>query len=117
MERTERASPERDGGQSAKMWRSKTWRPRACGSPDFPPSWALTDLPTRGSTSRQSILNLKALNRERGAAEDERAAQYSYKDARDLVVLATGNAYLQALSGARPGGNRRSANAKRAGAV
>ncbi len=48
----------------------------------------------------QSILDLKALNRERGAAEDERAAQYSYKDSRDLVVLATGNAYLQALSGA-----------------
>jgi outer membrane protein TolC len=48
----------------------------------------------------QSILNLKALNRERGAAEDERAAHYNYKDARDLVVLATGNAYLQALSGA-----------------
>jgi outer membrane protein TolC len=48
----------------------------------------------------QSILNLKALNRERGAREDERAAQFSYKDARDLVVLATGNAYLQALSGA-----------------
>jgi len=48
----------------------------------------------------QSVLNLKALNRERGAVEDERAAQYSYKDARDLVVLAVGNAYLQALSGA-----------------
>ena len=48
----------------------------------------------------QSILNLKALNRERGAADDERAAQFSYKDARELVVLATGNAYLQALSGA-----------------
>src|SRR3984893_6340796 len=47
----------------------------------------------------QSILNLKALNRERGAAVDERAAQFSYKDARDLVVLATGDAYLQALSG------------------
>ncbi len=47
----------------------------------------------------QSILNLKALNRERRAREDERAAQFSYKDARDLVVLATGNAYLQALSG------------------
>jgi outer membrane protein TolC len=47
----------------------------------------------------QSILNLKALNRERGSREDERAAQFSYKDARDLVVLATGNAYLQALSG------------------
>ena len=48
----------------------------------------------------QSVLNLKALNRERGAADDERAAQYSYKDARDLVVLSIGNAYLQALSGA-----------------
>src|SRR6202011_3753053 len=32
--------------------------------------------------------------------EDERAAQYSYKDARDIVVLATGNAYLEALAGA-----------------
>ncbi len=48
----------------------------------------------------QSILNLKALNRQRGATDDERAAQFSYKDARDIVVLATGNAYLQALSGA-----------------
>jgi outer membrane protein TolC len=48
----------------------------------------------------QTILNLKALNRERGSQEDERAAQYSYKDARDLVVLATGNAYLQALADA-----------------
>jgi len=48
----------------------------------------------------QTILNLKALNRERGAGEDERAAHYSYKDARDLVVLATGNAYLQALADA-----------------
>ncbi len=53
-----------------------------------------------GCTSASPILNLKALNRERGAREDERAAQFSYKDARDLVVLATGNAYLQALSGA-----------------
>jgi outer membrane protein TolC len=48
----------------------------------------------------QSLLDLKALNRTRGAMDDERAAQYSYKDARDLVVLATGNAYLEALAGA-----------------
>jgi outer membrane protein TolC len=47
----------------------------------------------------QTILNLKALNRQRGATDDERAAQLSYKDARDIVVLAVGNAYLQALSG------------------
>ena len=48
----------------------------------------------------QNILNLKDLNRVRGAISNERAAQYSYKDARDLVVLAVGNAYLQALAGA-----------------
>jgi outer membrane protein TolC len=49
---------------------------------------------------KQSILDLKALNRTRAAQEEERAAQYSYKDARDVVVLATGNGYLEALAGA-----------------
>jgi outer membrane protein TolC len=49
---------------------------------------------------KQSLLDLKAFNRTRGARDDERAAEYSYKDARDLVVLATGNGYLQALAGA-----------------
>ena len=39
----------------------------------------------------QSLLDLHALNRERGAADYERAAQYTYKDARELVVLAVGN--------------------------
>jgi len=48
----------------------------------------------------QQVLDLHALDRERGAADSERAAQYSYKDARDLVVLAVGNAYLVSLSGA-----------------
>jgi len=47
----------------------------------------------------QSLFSLKALNRERGASYSEKAAQYTYKDARDLVVLAVGNAYLQALAG------------------
>ncbi|HLB86761.1 MAG TPA: TolC family protein, partial [Terriglobales bacterium] len=47
----------------------------------------------------QSLFSLKALNRERGASESEKAAQYTYKDARDVVVLAVGNAYLQALAG------------------
>ncbi len=49
---------------------------------------------------KQSVVDLKAWNRTRGAEEAERAAQYSYKDARDLVVLAAGNAYLETLSGA-----------------
>lgn len=48
----------------------------------------------------QPVLDWHALQRERGAADSERAAQYTYKDARDLVVLAVGNAYLVTLSGA-----------------
>lgn len=47
---------------------------------------------------KQSVFSLKTLNRVRGAAENEKAAQHSYQDARDVVVLAVGNAYLQALS-------------------
>ena len=46
----------------------------------------------------QSVFDLSAFRRERAAAANEKAAQYSYKDARDLVVLAVGNAYLQALA-------------------
>ncbi len=47
----------------------------------------------------QSIFSLKAIDRTRGAVSSERAARLNYKDARDLVVLAVGNAYLQALAG------------------
>ena len=36
----------------------------------------------------------------RGASNNEEAARLSLKDARDLVTLAVGNAYLQALAGA-----------------
>jgi outer membrane protein TolC len=49
---------------------------------------------------KQSLFNLDTWNRVRAASANEKAAQYNYKDARDLVVLAVGNAYLQALSGA-----------------
>jgi len=48
----------------------------------------------------QSVVNLKSLYRERAASNGERAAQLNYKDARELVVLAVGNSYLQALAGA-----------------
>jgi len=48
----------------------------------------------------QSLFDLHAFDRERGAADSERAAQYSYKNARELVVLAVGNAYLVTLAGA-----------------
>ena len=46
----------------------------------------------------QSIFDLHLLDRNRGASANERAAQFNYKDARELVVLAVGNAYLQILS-------------------
>jgi outer membrane protein TolC len=46
----------------------------------------------------QSVFDFKALEKERAAEEWVKAAQYSYKDARELVVLAVGNAYLLAIA-------------------
>jgi outer membrane protein TolC len=48
----------------------------------------------------QPLFDLHAWHRERGAAARETAAHYTYQDARDVVVLAVGNAYLVALAGA-----------------
>jgi outer membrane protein TolC len=48
------------------------------------------------------IFDWHAIQRERGASARESAAGYDYKNARELVVLATGNAYLLAIAaGAR----------------
>jgi outer membrane protein TolC len=50
----------------------------------------------------QSIFSFKNIERERAASENVKAAQFSYKDAREMVVLAVGNSYLQAIAaGAR----------------
>ena len=48
----------------------------------------------------QSIFSFKNLERERAATENQKAAQLNYKDARELVVLAVGNSYLQAIAAA-----------------
>ncbi len=48
----------------------------------------------------QSVFNFKNLERERAATESVRAARFNYKDAREMVVLAVGNAYLQAIAAA-----------------
>jgi outer membrane protein TolC len=48
----------------------------------------------------QSVFNWNYIQKERAAAESLKAAEYSYKEARELVVLVTGNAYLQAIAGA-----------------
>ena len=54
------------------------------------------------ATLSQSLFNYKSLERERAATESLKAAQLTYKDAREMVVLAVGNAYLQCIAaGAR----------------
>jgi outer membrane protein TolC len=46
----------------------------------------------------QSLFNFGDLEKERAATESLKSAQYTYKDARELVVLAVGNAYLLAIA-------------------
>jgi outer membrane protein TolC len=48
----------------------------------------------------QSLLDLNAINNTRAATQSLKAAQYTAKDARDLVVLAVGYNYLQAIADA-----------------
>jgi len=48
----------------------------------------------------QSLFDYHAIERNRGATYNEKAARYSLKNARELVVLAVGNAYLETISGA-----------------
>jgi outer membrane protein TolC len=46
----------------------------------------------------QTVLDFKALNDHRAEQHNATAAEYSYRSARDLVVLVAGNAYLQTLA-------------------
>jgi outer membrane protein TolC len=46
----------------------------------------------------QSLFNFKDIEKERAASESLKSAQYTYKDAREVVVLAVGNAYLLAIA-------------------
>lgn len=46
-----------------------------------------------------SLFNFNFIEKERAATQNLKSAQFNYKDARELVVLAVGNAYLQALAG------------------
>lgn len=48
----------------------------------------------------QNLFNYRALERERAAVQNLKAAHLSLKDAREAVVLAVGNAYLQAIAAA-----------------
>jgi outer membrane protein TolC len=48
----------------------------------------------------QTFVDWSLINRTRSAGASVRATRYSYQDARDLVVLTVGNAYLEAVAGA-----------------
>jgi outer membrane protein TolC len=48
----------------------------------------------------QSLFNFQDLEKERAASESLKSAQYTFKDARELVVLAVGNGYLMAIAAA-----------------
>jgi outer membrane protein TolC len=52
------------------------------------------------ASASQSVFNYKSLEKERSASESLKAAQLNYKDAREIVVLAVGNSYLQAIAAA-----------------
>jgi outer membrane protein TolC len=48
----------------------------------------------------QSLFSFKDLEKERSASESLKAAQFTYKDAREMVVLAVGNSYLESIAAA-----------------
>jgi len=48
----------------------------------------------------QSVFNWNYIQKERAATQSLKAAEYTYKDARELVVLVVGNAYLEAIASA-----------------
>jgi outer membrane protein TolC len=50
------------------------------------------------ATLTQTLFNFKYFEQERAASERLKSAQFSYKDAREFVVLAVGNAYLVAIA-------------------
>lgn len=46
----------------------------------------------------QSIFDWKAINNVHASSQNMKSVQYTYKDARDLVILAVGYSYLQAIA-------------------
>ena len=48
----------------------------------------------------QNVFNYRDLQRERAATQNLKAAELSFKDARELVALAVGNSYLEAIAAA-----------------
>ncbi|MCU1242432.1 MAG: outer rane efflux protein [Candidatus Acidoferrum typicum] len=64
---------------------------------NFPPSVRFSYYDARVSVD-QSLFDWKSINATRAASQSLKSAEYTYKDARDLVVLAVGYTYLQAIA-------------------
>lgn len=67
------------------------------GFPQIVGPFGLTD--ARASLSQQ-ILNFRSINQAKASSQELKAAEFSYKDARDSVVAIVAQLYLQAASGA-----------------
>ena len=52
------------------------------------------------ASATQRVFDWKAIQKYRSSVIGESVSQHNLQDARDLIVLATGNAYLQAIAGA-----------------
>jgi len=52
------------------------------------------------ASATQRVFDWKSIQKYRSSVVGESVARFNLQDARDLVVLATGNAYLQAIAGA-----------------
>ncbi len=52
------------------------------------------------ASATQTLFDWKSIQKYRSSMRSEAVAQFNLKDARELVVLATGNAYLQTIAGA-----------------
>src|SRR5579884_1323844 len=77
-------------------------QPEGSGLPIIPGSAAhhraVRRLDVRGYLD-QPVLDFEDLQREKAESHNIKAAQYSYQDARDLVVLVAANLYLEAVAG------------------
>lgn len=76
-------------GLKGNLFNSPTPLPRVIGPFNY--------FDARASLS-QSLFNFKDIEKVRAASESLKSAQYTYKDAREVVVLAVGNAYLMAIA-------------------
>jgi outer membrane protein TolC len=69
--------------------------PRPAGTPEVVGPFSLSDARAYFSAP---ILDLQAINNHRASWQDVKAAQLSYQDAREFVVLAVANLYLLAVA-------------------